>query len=718
LQRFSPLILLLLCCASLATAKVPDVTMEDVIEQGIFVDLKEPEYCDGVISTDRGGVITGPEIRVQARRIRYTKKKVEGELVNTIVAEGDLMLQFGEYTFVGERLEFDLLTNSGTILNGRASIEPWSFGGRRIRLLPNKSFLINDCTITTSESLDPDWRIEAKEAKITCKKYLTAADVKFRILRLPLFWMPKFKADLETIFDSPIHYTVRWGGQQGPRAGMVYEVFSWNNLKTFLRVDYRMKRGWGGGIETHFLSDDRCQSFKTINYIARDSSISNPDERVRYRFQGSYHGSFHCGKSRAHLCYDKLSDKDMAEDYHDESLVIEEAGRTELLLHHHERSWTANFITRLQLNSWQTVNQRLPTLSGSLRPFVLGNSGIVSDSRFSASYLAYEYANNVTTVPDYNSTRLSWFQKFYRTFSLCGWHFTPEAGLAAIHYGNGPDEAKHNLATGLFSCSANTHFHRFYGPCCKHVAEPYGCYSFFTAPTSSPNRHYIFTIEDGWYRMNMLEFGLRNNFYIKERGGCIRRLVGVDLFTHSFFDTETLPYRIPKLQGRLTFYPCRTLRYTLHSGWNLQFNELDFFNSRIDWTLSENLALATEYRHRSRYDWRKVDRGNYILDSFRSIPSLLASSLSDRRDTILLHAFFRFNPDLAVEAQLRNGWNRRQEPSYIEYQTDLIANLGAAWSMKISYQHKEDDHRLAFYFNLGAPKPNRRRCCPVPCIDF
>lgn len=699
-------------------ASVPEFQIEDFVNQGINIDLREPCYKDGILRTEKGGVVTGPKLRIQAKNISYKRPKKGEDGAETIVAEDDLLIEFGEYIFTGKRLEYNVRTECGVIFCGRTAVDPWYFGGERIDLLPDKTIVLHDGFITTSADTEPDWLISSDKTTLKCHRYITAEQVKFRILNIPLFWLPKFQTDLCSIFDSPIRYAVRFGGKQGPRVRMVYEVFSWNQLKTFLRLEYRLNRGPGGGITTNYCSLDRKKRLEMINYVARDSSIDNPNERFRYRFQGIYKHCLNNDKTNIDLCWDKLSDKDMAEDYNDETLTIYEAGRTELQIRHQEQSWIANFLTSVQVNSFQTVKQEIPVLELRLHPYSLGDTGIVTESLFRAGYLDYDYASNLKNVHDYCSTRIELRENIYRSFCLGPITATPEAGFLFIHYGNSPQKEVRDLSSGLFSVRTNTHIFRYYGDK-KHVVEPYAFYRYYTSPTTNPDDHFIFDIDDGWFRLNTLRFGLNNNFYLKNPlTGCVHRYLQLDIFTNAFFSTPTIPTVFQKVYSDMVFSAFDNLKHSISTAWNIQENQLDYFNLRVDWTYNANLAVAFEYRHRGPYDWRKVDYDNFILDSFRPVPELLHSGLSDRRDTLLMHAFYRFHPYWAFEFQVRHGWNREFEPEYVEYQTDLITNLGSAWNLRLSYQHKEDDHRVAFYFTLGAKRPNRAPCRPTPCIDF
>ncbi len=94
----------------------------------VTVDLREPLYSDGFLSTEKGGIISTSQIRVQALHLRYTRQVRDQKFIWKIEGEGDLIVEFGEYTFVGEKLIYDFQTKKGTIYQGKTVIEPWHFG--------------------------------------------------------------------------------------------------------------------------------------------------------------------------------------------------------------------------------------------------------------------------------------------------------------------------------------------------------------------------------------------------------------------------------------------------------------------------------------------------------------------------------------------------------------------------------------------------------------
>jgi hypothetical protein len=126
---------------------------------------------------------------------------------------------------------------------------------------------------------------------------------------------------------------------------------------------------------------------------------------------------------------------------------------------------------------------------------------------------------------------------------------------------------------------------------------------------------------------------------------------------------------------------------------------------REEWTISDDLALAAEFRYRNGYSWRKVDRENFFLDFYHSEKRLYHSALSDRRNTFLLHCFYRFHPNWALEISTRQGWNRRHQPCYFEYEIDLLTTIQTAWNLRFSLERREADTRFAIYLNVGLKRP-------------
>lgn len=705
----------ILISSSLFATQEIDNLLEESTEEGITADLREPLYSNGVLSTEKGGLIIAPNIRIQAINLSYTHVKTESELTWTIEAEGELLVEFGEYLFVGEKLFYNLKTKEGVITWGKTVVEPWFFGGEKIELRADGSAIITNGYVTTSERELPEWAIYAKKATIENDRYLRAEKVTVQAFNYTILWIPSLLANLNSIFDNPIRYRFRLGGRQGPRFGLTYEIFSWERWKTFLRFDYRFTRGPGGGIETLYHSQDHKTEFQSINYLAKDSSILHPNEKARFRFEGIFKKKMDGDKTSITMTYDKISDRDMPGSYYDRDFDFDTSERTQLIIRREEPQWIANFNTRVRINSFQTVKQELPTLEVNFKPFQLRNTGIIFENLASASYLNFEYSKFLNHIHNYSSSRFEYFPTLYRPFRLT--HFltlTPEVGMTGIIYGDGPEHEGQWLAQGKGGLNVQTQLHRFYGSV-KHAVEPYLAYYYYSSPTSSPHQHYIFDLSDGWTRLNYLSFGVNQAIYTKE-SETISRLISADIYAYAFFHTHKIYQTIPRVYGRFTFFTIPTLKHTVNTAWNLEHDQMDHFNLHTLWTYSSNLAIAFEYRYRDAYCWRKVDEENFFLDAFHSENRLRHSRESDRRDTILLHFFFRFHPNWACEVRTRQGWDRKRQPSYFEYEIDVLTTIQTAWHLRFSFQHQENVNRVAMYLNVGLSKPDKPEDTIIPRV--
>ena len=688
-------------------AQEMDKLLQEGLQENITVDLREPIYSDGVLSTEQGGVITASQLRIQALHLCYTRKMVDKNSVWTIEAAGELIVEFGDYVFVGEKLIYDFQTKEGIIYKGKTAVEPWYFGGEKLELRPDGSYIIYDGYVTTSEKDEPDWGIYSKVVYVEQDRYMRAQQVHLRVFNYTVLWIPTLRANLDSVFDNPIRYRFRWGGRQGPRFGLTYEIFSWDLWKVFVRFDYRLTRGPGGGIETRYHSEDNKTVFQSINYLAKDSSILHPTEKARYRFEGIFRKMMDGDKTSILLTYDKISDKDLPSSYYDRDFDFDTSERTQLLVRRQEEDWIGNFFTRLRINSFETVKQDLPSFEVNLRPFALRRTGIIVENCASVSYLDFKYSKFLLHVKDYASTRFEYRPTLYRPFVI-GRFFTltPEIGMVTILYGNSPERREQWMTLGKAGLDIQTQLYRYYGSL-KHVIEPYASYRYYSSPTSSPHQHYIFDLSDGWTRLNSLSFGVNNAFYAKKCNFCVKRILSADLYTYAFFDTNKMRQAIPRVYGSFIFFSLPTVKHTLDTAWNLEHQQIDHFNFRSEWTLNSDFAIAFEYRHRDAFCWRKVDKENFFLDAFRSEEQMRHSPLSDRRDTLLLHFFYRFHPNWACEFTSRQGWNRLREPSYLEYEIDLLTTVQTAWHLRFSFQHQENDNRVAMYLNIGLKRPDQ-----------
>ncbi len=676
------------------------------IEENVCVDLRNPCYEEGVLSTEEGGILTAPFFRVQAQKFVYTRNLECDPPVFTVECEGNLIIDYRDWVLVGDYLYYDFITHTGFLINGRTAQPPWYVGGDEILLLNSGNLMAMGSYLTTSEGGKPDVVLRSPSITLTPNRIVTARNINFWVKKVPLFWFPKVKLDLENRGRSPFAVKFGWGGFMGSHLSLLYKFLSWGDFKGIARLDAFFGHGPGGGVETRYNPKFKATEWYTRNYYAHDISIDDPQKRDRYRVQGTFYdcirGISVDGK------YDFVSDAEMASDFYIRDFDLPTAGRTQIEFRRQETTWIANLFTRVRVNDFQSVNQELPSFAFHWHPFEIPYTGILFENTFTAGYLNYVFSDDIKDAQDFHSGRVFTYPRFYRPFCFGPFTTTPEVGFIGIGYSNSPDGSSAGQAIGEFGFRFNTSASRC-GLSVKHVVEPYIHYHYLTQPSVSTNNHYIFTINDGYDRLNLMRFGVENSFFVKVPCG-IERPLWIDLWANAFFDERTIPQAIPKAYLDIEYQPYRRVFIGVDSGWNFRDKQLDFCNGRLDVTVNEDLAFGIEYRHRSRYDWRKADFYNFILETVRTQTELLASPLSDRRDTALFRIFTRPTPDWTAKFDLRYGWNREEQKNYLEYQAELGTLLFNHWRFLFIYEKREADNRFSVSLKVDPGPPPKRRC--------
>ncbi len=674
---------------------------EETENNALRIDLNNPSYIDGILTTIRGGVITGPNLRIQAQNIEYTHKIEKGQLIQKVKAHGDLIAQFNGRVYVGKYLSYNFIEKTGTLIGAKTAVIPWYVEGNQIDLYPNNHYVVTNGYLTTSETADHLWDIKAKRLDFHDKYYVSAKSVQARVGGFPVFVIPYYQANLKQFWnDSPVSYRVVWDKGQGPRFTMRYRVYANDVFDAFVRFDYRLKRGAGGALETNYCSLDGQSFLYTKNYLAYDTFYNdNHPNRMgtRYRLQGQLQHVTDSGQTELYGSWDKLSDQEFPADFHMEDFELNIQKLTRLFLKHQRQVTLLNLQMKPRINYFDSLKQELPQAYVSIHPQRIKNLGIISQSQVKAGYLDYVYADEIDHfVKDFSSWRVGARQTLYRPMKLKGITVTPLATLQGIYYSKSPDHHQIGQLIGSYGIDVEGHFGKRYQRL-AHTIQPYLRYFGLTTPTVQPDNVYIFSINDGFHRIDQLRVGLQNTLYTSDRPFIPK--LRLDVYGLSFFDnrvfTKTFPKAFTDLQ--MNFPRVST---TIKCGWNFQENVLDVGNVHVGWTINEYLAIYGELRHRSRFYWRKADYENYILDVTRPIDELLDSPLSDGRNAAILTMQMQIAPQWALRVQSHYGWGRKKQPGYSEAKIDLLGLIATSWRIRLSYMHTVRDDRFTFGISL------------------
>jgi hypothetical protein len=658
--------------------------------------LKNPYYKNETFSSDDGGIIEGESYRIQAQQINYYKDTTTTPSSEMIKAKGNLMMDYKDTFFTAEKLFFNITEQKGTLYNAETQIQGWYVGGKEIEIQPDGSFIIKNAHITSCESHKKNWEIQVDKIKVEKNKLIMAENFKLLLWKLPVFWLPKIKTSLSTMLNAPINYKIGWGGGQGPRLKVRYRFYTSNHFNSYLHIDYRIQRGFGGALSATYQKDDT--SLYTRNYIAYDTSILNPEKRNRYRYDGIYKGKIFQDNATIRMQYDRLSDRAVVTDFYDKNFNLEKPMRTELLLNYPSNNWIININTCVKINPFQSVLQKVPSFTFSLHPRKIASTKIISTTESSFSYLDYQYTKNPSSPTNYNSIKYTLQQQFYYPVSYKGYTLTPKLKLLALVYTNGPENQVNTQPVAWISSTLNHHLYKNYQNL-RHTITPYLNYNYIWTNNTPFRKHYIFDISDAYTPLNQIQIGCKNNLYY-QNSSLIKEKLSLDLYSLAYFNQHTMKTTFQTLQAESTWHPIWALFYKMNISWDLQHHKFAHFNTSLGSPINDNIAFNIEFLHRSPWDWRKSDYSNYMINTYRTQEELLNSPLSDQRNTFITHTACRLSPTTTFNIITRNGWARKNENSYTQWRTELSQILYCTWKFDLYYLYTESEKRVGINLSL------------------
>lgn len=663
----------------------------------VEVSLNNATYSNGVLSTDTGGIITTPEFHMQARRIRYTERPHE----KTLEAWEDILVTYQDKVFVGDHIFYDCISKKGAIDKGKLAIDLWHISGRRIELYPGDMYKIFEATITTSEKENPLFSMYAEKVEIE-KKILAAKSLQLQCAGRPYLLLPSYSLNLERLWKQPaLQYRIFWDKGIGPCGMVRYRVIGCKQYNSHVRFDIRYHRGekpivrLGSLLETEYFFSQNRGNLCTKNYFGYDTPFNDPNNvsTFRYRLQGiaSYRSS--TGNQTLFVRWDKISDRNMPNDFRMEKFELSTEKKTEVRLRNfHKRIITTiSFVPKI--NSFDSIKQELPEIKLSPYPIVLGQSGVIFENSLRVGYYRYSFATQTNScLVGFDSSRLQYSQSLYRTFASPYLTITPKIGCHYALYG-------HTNKVSYFpfvDISLYTRLLKTQGTI-PHGIEPYvTLHSLY--PLQKKGYPCIFDSSDGLKKMNSLRCGVRNTLYYEEQNSMLPFL-SIDTYALSFFQPSPFAKTFPKIFTDLTYNLPRLSVRTLF-GWNAEDSILDLGKMRASFTYNEDLAFSAEFRFRGPRVWKKNNPENYMLDVTRSPLELTHSLLSDARKVAMMRVQCKVHPQWILRVEGNYGWGRKSESGHLVGKIHLLGLISSNIRIKASYIQAAGQSRFEFGMDL------------------
>lgn len=653
---------------------------------------------DTVFETHSGAIVIGDGIRLQAKNISYTRDLSSEKKTHTILAEGDVMIIYDHRIFIADKVQYNFIEKTGLLYNATTYDNLWFISGKKVTLEKDYTVKINKAILTSSEHSTPEFALHAKSLTLKPQNSLSAKGLKITYLNFPLIYFPYFYTSLGTNEDSKINYKLTWDSGQGPKFSMRYQIFSNEVSDLFFRFDFRIKRGIAGAIEGSYLPDSKLVDFRSKNYLAHDTFFNdnNPNQkRTRYRLQGILNARNETENFKAFLRYDKYSDVNMPLDFNADDFELNTALKTELIIQNSDPLLSTNFYLRPKINSFQGFKQEIPTLKLGFKPLNIGKTGAIFENNCNFSYLNYQYNQSLLIpIPSYHSGRLELHETIKRPFNLFYLNLTPWVGYDGIFYSNSPSSTPSFENLLLYGISANTLLKSSSGNF-SHLIKPYA--DFFTLKPLSLKNHYLFSYDDGFDPYQVLKVGLSNHFYYNTLK------CDLDIYALRFYNQTNLKNNFPKV-GFNFDVDQESVYFYSKCIYNTENQVFDQANFGMKWTINQYVALKTEFRHRGKYGFRKVDYDDYTLDVTQNTSDLLISPISSPRNAANASLQINISRSTQLRYESNIGWARKNQPSYHEFRFDLLKMIATNWRLRVSFMHLVNDDQVTFGLSL-VPNP-------------
>lgn len=652
----------------------------------LTIRFQDPVYSDGVLTCDQGVLVEYPGLRIQAKKITYINKNTDDGYVHKLYASGDLLVEFNKRFYVGDTIEYDFISKTGTVTNGVTCIERVFIGGKEFYFHPDKTITVKDLYVTTSGDKDYIWNFQAATGTLDHKLVLHTEKVTFRIKDVPVFYFPSYTTKFRSTGSSPFKYNVYWESGQGPMLSARARIYSNDTLALYARGEYRIRRGFGTALESDYKSDTLNQSFKTRSFYAYDTFYNDNDpnkKASRLRFQGIYNASSDDKTLELFARWDRLTDRFMQSDFSIREFELNTLQRTEAWLRKRDEIYNASIYFRPRINGYQGFMQELPTVNLRFKPVPIGKTGIFFNNNFSGAFLDYVYSERLGDhIDGFKSGRIQMQNSLERPISTPYFTFTPKVGGNTILYTEMTDNKAGVQLLGEYGAKLESSWAKNYEKQ-QHLFGPYVDFYGFTSPTVKVGTAPVFSVSDGLNKINQLKFGVYNNLYSLTDPSSDPR-VGIDVYGLAFFDNDIYERRVPIGITDLELnYPA--ISFGSRFAWNFEQNLVDMANFTAKWTVNRYYAFNVEMRHRGRYWWKKDDPTNYILNVTRPIDELLDSPVSDNRNTILTKMQLQLTPQWWCQIENHVGWGRKDQPAYNETKVDFYTIVASMWQLRLSY---------------------------------
>ena len=349
--------------------------------------------------------IVSGKSRIQADKVYMNNRTKE------LLAEGSVLLDWGENRLAGSKLEFNLDTENGVIYSVLGYMEPeYIFTAEKVEKIAEDKIVLYKGVFTSCTQPTPYWSFKVGRALIHLNHYAHLRNILFKVRKVPLIYIPYLVWPVKE--DRAAGLLFPEIGSTNERGKVISEAFFWpirRNMDMTFYADYYSLAGLGGGIEYNFIPNDKGKG-RFLGYYINDKVA----DRERYNFNYSQQQNF---KKDFRLTADinELSDFEYYQDFERELKLSSQSfilSRVNLSRNWSYYSFNAMAERREQLLALnQIVQSLLPEVELRGRSRKLGSSPFYFSFESSAANLSKIISGSAPTTGTSGSAEAD-YQRF------------------------------------------------------------------------------------------------------------------------------------------------------------------------------------------------------------------------------------------------------------------------------------------------------------------
>lgn len=498
------------------------------------------------------------------------------------VAEGHVTLTQEGSVFQGDRGEYDFQNSKGKVDKMSAEIEKTYYGKiQSVERVSEDHFRLSNGSVTTcccGGDDDPFYRIQAQSIDYYPNDKVVMKNAVMYIKNVPILFIPYFEQAFINFDRFPVHLVPGNRDEWGPfllskwRFGLVNKP----DLKARgnVQLDYRAKRGFGGGVEG-FYSGDKVGRGAARAYYAKDQNEPLGVNDDRSRFQWRHQSKI--GESTALTAeFNKLSDPLVAKDFfYREEYERDTVPDNYVSIITSKPEYTFSFLERPRVNDFFGTVERNPELRFDThnRQFAETPFYVREEAQFTNLQRTPAESEEEVDVIRIDSNHTLTYAGKAGPFSV-----TPHVGTRQTYYTRAAQDDR-DLLRGVFDTGVDLsiHFYKTYETKVqalgldinqiRHIFTPTFSYNFRPNPTVSRTLLEQFDALDAIDKDNFIRLNFENKFQTKhhQAGGTMTTrefariipFLDVDMHTGRLenvgYDAELRPYSWLGIESDATY---------------------------------------------------------------------------------------------------------------------------------------------------------------------